>query len=160
MKHRFFPCPSKIGRTSRGRSCLEVWIMFDANTQQRPRSHNFVPDTRMELRDRDSTRARTEAPPRPLSKLCGGDENETSDDGPSAVFGNGITEGGHLQCCCPGVRISYCKLSQVIPIGSLQQAVRFGGVGNQPNTKHCSVLDRASAVGKGLSVSLCPPMAS
>lgn len=29
-------------------------------------------------------------------------------------FGDGNTEpGGHLQCCCSGVRISYCKLSQV-----------------------------------------------
>lgn len=30
-------------------------------------------------------------------------------------FGDGNTEpGGHLECCCPGVRISYCKLSQVL----------------------------------------------
>ncbi|CAM9792318.1 unnamed protein product [Ectocarpus fasciculatus] len=30
-------------------------------------------------------------------------------------FGDGNTEpGGHLECCCPGVRISYCKLSQVV----------------------------------------------
>ena len=29
-------------------------------------------------------------------------------------FGDGNEEpGSHLQCCCPGVRISYCKLSQV-----------------------------------------------
>ncbi|CAN0060990.1 unnamed protein product [Ectocarpus sp. 4 AP-2014] len=30
-------------------------------------------------------------------------------------FGDGNTEpGGHLECCYPGVRISYCKLSQVV----------------------------------------------
>ena len=29
-------------------------------------------------------------------------------------FGDGNEEpGGHMQCCCPGARISYCKLSQV-----------------------------------------------
>ncbi|CAN0432211.1 unnamed protein product [Ectocarpus sp. 8 AP-2014] len=35
-------------------------------------------------------------------------------------FGDGNTEpGGHLECCCPGVRISYCKLSQQVVLATL-----------------------------------------
>lgn len=48
--------------------------------------------------------------------------NEEERDGNHALssscpprFGDGNTEpGGHVQCyCCPGVRVSYCMLSQV-----------------------------------------------
>ncbi|CAN0236911.1 unnamed protein product [Laminaria digitata] len=57
-----------------------------------------------------------ESPSRPA--LTGSVDDDDGGCGSSSCpprFGDGNEEpGGHLQCCCPGVRISYCKLSQVV----------------------------------------------